>query len=45
MLNFQNKDNEKIQIDSIKHKAYCKRVIKPTDEEIRLHKDYLKNVP
>tara|TARA_B110000046_G_scaffold117188_1_gene124134 strand:- start:2223 stop:2894 length:672 start_codon:yes stop_codon:yes gene_type:complete len=42
MLNFLSKDNEKIQIDSIKHKAYCKRVVKPTDEEIRLHKNYLK---
>ena len=42
MLNFQNQDNKKIEIDSKMNIAYCKKIIKPTSEEIKLHKDYLK---
>ncbi len=42
-LNFQNEDNEKIIINSDGINQYFKKVIKPTDEEIKLHKDYLKS--
>ena len=42
MLNFQNQDNENLVADSNKGNSYYKKVIKPTDEEIKLHKDYLK---
>ncbi|MDA7770499.1 DNA polymerase III subunit epsilon [Candidatus Pelagibacter sp.] len=41
-LNFKNEDNEKIVIHSSDSNQYCKKIIKPSDEEIRLHKDYLK---
>jgi len=41
-LNFQNEDNEKIIINSNSINQYYKGVISPTDEEIKLHKDYLK---
>ena len=42
MLNFQNQDNENLVINPNKGNLYYKKVIKPTDEEIKLHKDYLK---
>ncbi|NMN67295.1 DNA polymerase III epsilon subunit [Candidatus Pelagibacter ubique] len=42
-LNFKNEDNEKIIINSNKKNQYYKKVIKPTEEELKLHKDYLKN--
>ena len=42
-LNFQNEDNEKIIINSINSNQYFKKVIKPTEEELKLHKNYLKN--
>jgi len=42
MLNFQNQDNEKLIINANKSNLYYNKVIKPTDEEIKLHKDYLK---
>jgi DNA polymerase-3 subunit epsilon len=42
-LNFQNQDNEKIIIDSNNSNQYYKKVIKPTKEELKLHKDYLKS--
>ena len=42
-LNFHNKDNEKIIINSNEPNQYYKKVIKPTEEEFKLHKDYLKN--
>ncbi len=41
-LNFQNQDNEKIIINSNESSQYYKKVIKPTEEELKLHKDYLK---
>ena len=41
-LNFQNPDNEKISISSNEVNAYYKKIIEPTEEEIKLHKDYLK---
>ena len=42
-LNFQNEDNQKIIIDSKNTNQYYKKIIKPTEEELKLHKDYLKN--
>jgi len=41
-LNFKNEDNEKILINSNSINQYYKKVIKPTDEELKLHKEYLK---
>jgi DNA polymerase-3 subunit epsilon len=41
-LNFQNQDNEEIIINSNESSQYYKKVIKPTEEELKLHKDYLK---
>ena len=42
MLNFQNQENEKLKINLAKDNLYYKKIIKPTDIEVRLHKDYLK---
>ena len=42
-LNFQNEDNLKSLGNSTDKNLYYKKIIKPSDEEIRLHKDYLKN--
>ncbi len=41
-LNFKNEDNEKIIINSDNVNQYYKKVIKPSEEELRLHKEYLK---
>ncbi len=41
-LNFQNKDNEKIIINSNESKQYSKKIIRPTEEEFKSHSDYLK---
>jgi len=41
-LNFQNQDNEKTPINSIVSNQYYKKIIKPTEDELKLHKDYLK---
>ena len=43
MLNFQNENSEKIILNSDSTNQYYKKVIKPTEEELRLHKQYLKN--
>ena len=40
-LNFQNQDNDKININ-LTNNLYCKKIIKPTPKEIQLHKNYLK---
>ena len=40
-LNFRNEDNEKIKINETNQ--YYKKIIKPSDEELRLHKEYLKS--
>ena len=40
-LNFQNQDNDKIDIN-LTNDLYCKKIVKPTLEEIQLHKNYLK---
>ena len=42
-LNFQNSDNEKIIINSNQSNQYYKKIVKITDEELKLHKEYLKN--
>ena len=41
-LNFKNQDNGKIKIVSNETVLYFKKIIKPSDEEIKLHKNYLK---
>ena len=41
-LNFQNQENEKKTISSTDSHKYYKKVIKPTEDELKLHKDYLK---
>ena len=41
-LNFKNEDNEKTIIDSKNINQYYKKIIKPTEEEAKLHKEYLK---
>ena len=40
-LNFQNQDNKNI-ISLDKSNQYYKKVLKPTEKEIKLHKEYLK---
>ena len=41
-LNFKNEDNEKIALNSENKNQYYKKVIKPSEEELKLHKEYLK---
>jgi DNA polymerase III subunit epsilon len=41
-LNFQTEDNEKLVVNPSDKNQYYKKVIKPTDEELKLHKEYLK---
>ena len=43
MLNFKNEENEKTIIRSNSVSQYCKKIIKPSEEELRLHKEYLKS--
>ena len=40
-LNFQNQENDEINMN-LSNNLYYKKVIKPTTEEIQLHKNYLK---
>ena len=42
-LNFKNEDNVKTIINSNDINQYYKKVIKPTEEELKLHKEYLKS--
>ena len=42
-LNFKNEDNEKIMINSNNENRYYKKIIKPSEEELKLHKQYLKS--
>ena len=42
-LNFQNEDNKRIVIDLKNTNQYYKKIIKPTEDELKLHKEYLKN--
>ena len=41
-LDFQSKDIEKVNLGFNNVKSYFKKVIKPTSDEIKLHKDFLK---
>ena len=41
-LNFKNEDNEKTITNENNLKQYYKKVIEPTEEELKLHKEYLK---
>ena len=42
-LNFKNKENENNAINLKNTDQYCKKIVKPTEEELKLHKKYLKN--
>ena len=42
-LNFKNEDHEKIIINSNDVNQYYKKVVKPSEAELKLHKEYLKN--
>jgi DNA polymerase-3 subunit epsilon len=42
-LNFKNEENEKIVINAKSTNQYYKKIIKPTEEDLKLHKEYLKN--
>jgi DNA polymerase-3 subunit epsilon len=42
-LNFKNEDNEKTIINLKNTNQYYKKVINPTEEELNLHKEYLKS--
>ena len=41
-LNFQNEDNNKVDINMNNNNVYCKKIIKPSLDELQLHKNYLK---
>ena len=41
-LNFQSQDNEKIKTSLNNSSQYYKKIVKPTEEEMKLHKNYLK---
>ncbi len=41
-LNFQNQDNVKFQVNSSASSAYYRKIIMPSEKEIKLHKEYLK---
>ena len=41
-LNFQNQENEKIDINLNNKDLYFKKIIEPSPEELKLHKNYLK---
>ena len=41
-LNFQNEDNNKVDINMNNNNVYCKKIIKPSLDEVQLHKNYLK---
>jgi len=41
-LNFQNQDDEKLDVNFTGNGLYYKKVVIPTEEEIKMHKNYLK---
>ena len=41
-LNFQNQENDNLDININNNNLYCKKIVKPTPEELELHKNYLK---
>ena len=42
-LNFQNDDNQKSIINLDNNNKYYKKIIKPTEKNLKLHKEYLKS--
>ena len=42
-LNFKNEENEKTNVNLNSIKKYYKKIVKPSEEEIKKHKEYLKN--
>jgi len=42
-LNFQDQENKKTILNLKNINQYYKKIIKPTEEELKLHKEYLKN--
>jgi DNA polymerase III subunit epsilon len=42
MLNFQNQDKTKLKEDFKNNNLYYKKIIKPSEDEMKLHKEYLK---
>ena len=40
-LNFQNHENDNLDINLINNNLYCKKIVKVTKEEFELHKNYL----
>ena len=41
-LNFQNQENDNLDININNNNLYCKKIVKPTPEELQLHQKYLK---
>ena len=41
-LNFQNQENNKSDLNLNRNNLYYKKIIKPSNEELKVHKDYLK---
>ena len=41
-LNFQSEDNNKVNVNLSSGNDYCKSIVKPNIEELKLQKDYLK---
>ena len=41
-LNFQNHENDNLDINLANNNLYCKKIVKVTPEELELHKNYLK---
>ena len=41
-LNFQNRENDNLDINLINSNLYCKQIVNLTSEELQLHKNYLK---
>ena len=43
-LDFQSQENDKLNLNISNNNLYFKKVIKPTPEELQLHKEYLKTI-
>jgi len=41
-LNFQNSENDNLDINLVNNNLYCKKIVQITTEELELHKNYLK---
>ena len=42
-LNFKNEDNDKTIMNLNENNQYCKKIITPSEKELKLHKEYLKS--